>query len=111
MSMLHMSLDKHKNLTQFEQYEHIAHQQLPKHTTAGSLAQQAGRTERVPLMLRPDEVEAIDEFRFAYRCSNRSDAIRQLIGFGLAKRIEHESDDGASGLGNCAPSIPPADAG
>lgn len=85
MSMLRISLDKHKNPSQDKQCEQVAHQQLQEHTTDSHPAQQAGRTERVPLMLRPDEVEAIDEFRFAYRCGSRSVAIRKLIDIGLAR--------------------------
>ena len=42
------------------------------------------KTERVHIALEPDELKAIDDFRYAHRMPTRSSAIRQLISYGLA---------------------------
>lgn len=41
---------------------------------------------RVPLMLTPSEVEAIDDWSFATRIRSRNEAIRQLVRAGLEAR-------------------------
>jgi len=40
-------------------------------------------TERITIMLSPDELEPIDDFRFASRLSSRGEAIRRLVRAGL----------------------------
>jgi hypothetical protein len=35
-------------------------------------------------MLSPDELKAVDEFRFAHRMPSRAAAVRELLRFGLA---------------------------
>jgi len=79
MSQSLMSLDKRRKPDQHKPYEHIAHEQPSEHMSPGATLQRAGRTERVPIMLRQDEVDAVDNFRFANRCTSRSDAIRMLM--------------------------------
>ena len=37
------------------------------------------RDERVTVMMTPDEVKRIDDWRFANRVGTRSDAIRRMI--------------------------------
>lgn len=41
------------------------------------------REERLQVMLRPDEIEALDDFRFKYRMPSRAAAIRELLRRGL----------------------------
>jgi hypothetical protein len=57
------------------------------------------RTEKLQLMLGPDELKAIDDWRFENRLPSRAAAIRELIRRGL--HAEHEfadpPDDAASG--------------
>lgn len=42
------------------------------------------REERLQVMLRPEEIRAIDDFRFAKRMPSRAAAIRELLRCGLA---------------------------
>ena len=41
------------------------------------------RTERLYVMLPPEEPKAIDDFRFANRIQNRAAAVRELLRRGL----------------------------
>jgi hypothetical protein len=41
------------------------------------------RTERIPIMSTPAEVEAIDDWSFRNRVRTRAEAIRQLVAIGL----------------------------
>jgi hypothetical protein len=41
------------------------------------------RTERIQFNVSPDEITAIDEFRFQTRMPNRATAIRELLRRGL----------------------------
>ena len=41
------------------------------------------RTERIPLLMAPSEVKALDDWAFANRIRSRGEAIRQLIEAGL----------------------------
>jgi len=41
------------------------------------------RTERLHVMLPPEELKAIDDFRFANRIQNRAAAVRELLRRGL----------------------------
>lgn len=47
------------------------------------------KTERVQLLMSPDEVEAIDEWRWANRIRSRAEAIRHLIGIALAAPLDN----------------------
>ena len=42
------------------------------------------RAERLQIMLNPDELRAIDDFRFAKRMPSRASALRELLKRGLA---------------------------
>lgn len=43
------------------------------------------RENRVPIMMSDEELQAIDDWRFANRVATRSDAIRRLCGLALGK--------------------------
>lgn len=43
-----------------------------------------GRDERLQIMLSPEELETIDNFRFANRMPTRAAAVRELLKLGLA---------------------------
>jgi len=42
------------------------------------------RAERLQVMLSPEELTAIDDFRFKHRMPTRAAAVRELLRFGLA---------------------------
>jgi hypothetical protein len=42
------------------------------------------REDRLQIMLAPDELEAVDNFRFAHRMPSRAAAVRELLRYGLA---------------------------
>ena len=42
------------------------------------------RAERLQIMLNPDELRAIDDFRFSRRMPSRASALRELLKRGLA---------------------------
>lgn len=42
------------------------------------------RGERLQIMLSPDELEAVDDFRFKNRMPSRAAAVRELFRLGLA---------------------------
>ena len=42
------------------------------------------RGERLQIMLSPEELETIDDFRFRHRMPTRSAAVRELLKLGLA---------------------------
>jgi hypothetical protein len=42
------------------------------------------RGERLQLMLTPDELSALDDFRFKHRMPSRASAVRELLKRGLA---------------------------
>jgi hypothetical protein len=44
----------------------------------------ANREERLQVMLDPEELRAIDDFRFNYRLPTRAAAVRELLKRGLA---------------------------
>jgi hypothetical protein len=51
------------------------------------------RDERLQIMLSPEELEAIDDFRFVYRMPTRAAAVRELLKLGLA-RLDAAPADG-----------------
>jgi hypothetical protein len=57
------------------------------------------RTEKLQLMLGPDELQAIDDWRFANRLPSRAAAIRELIRRGLhgSEEFADPPTDAASG--------------
>ncbi|MHC2254228.1 hypothetical protein ACVILK_003920 [Bradyrhizobium embrapense] len=42
------------------------------------------RAERLQVMLSPDELSALDDFRFKHRMPTRAAAVRELLKLGLA---------------------------
>jgi len=57
------------------------------------------RTEKLQLMLGPDELKAIDDWRFDHRLPSRAAAIRELIRRGLSADhvFDEPPEDAASG--------------
>lgn len=53
------------------------------------------RDNRVPVMMSDAEIQAIDDWRFANRLSNRSEAIRRLCQLGLI--LDEQMDDISQG--------------
>jgi hypothetical protein len=47
-------------------------------------AESALRDERLQIMLDPDELRAVDNFRFEHRMPSRAAAVRELIRVGLS---------------------------
>jgi metal-responsive CopG/Arc/MetJ family transcriptional regulator len=41
------------------------------------------KSERLPVMIEPSVIEAIDDFRFSSRIGSRSEAVRRLVLAGL----------------------------
>ncbi|HLG84922.1 MAG TPA: hypothetical protein VKY22_28280 [Bradyrhizobium sp.] len=52
------------------------------------------RGERLQVMLSPEELAALDDFRFKHRMPTRAAAIRELLKLGLSTGVV----DGASGV-------------
>ena len=52
------------------------------------------RGERLQVMLSPEELAALDDFRFQHRMPTRAAAIRELLKLGLTTAVA----DGASGV-------------
>lgn len=52
------------------------------------------REERLQIMLRPDEIAALDNFRFSRHMPSRAAAIRELIKRGLASEGFTQADVG-----------------
>ena len=52
------------------------------------------RNERLQLLLEPEELRAVEDFRFKYRLSSRAAAVRELIRRGLGGQMG-EADDGS----------------
>jgi hypothetical protein len=42
------------------------------------------REERLQIMLAPDELKAVDDFRFRHRMPSRAAAVRELLRLGIA---------------------------
>jgi hypothetical protein len=58
----------------------------------------APREERLQIMLNPDELRAVDTFRFEHRMPSRAAAVRELFRLGLAAAgtvIEAVATEGA----------------
>jgi hypothetical protein len=52
------------------------------------------RAERLQVMLSPEELSAVDDFRFRHRMPTRAAAVRELLRLGLAG----ETVDAAAGV-------------
>jgi metal-responsive CopG/Arc/MetJ family transcriptional regulator len=56
---------------------------------------EADRVERLQIMLAPDELAALDNWRFEKRMPSRAAAIRELLRRGLADRDKASAEPGA----------------
>ena len=56
---------------------------------------EADRVERLQIMLAPEELKAVDEWRFTRRMPSRAAAIRELLRRGLADRDNLSAEPGA----------------
>lgn len=63
---------------------------MPKRRDISKLA----RGERLQIMLSPDELTAVDDFRFRNRMPSRAAAVRELFRIGLASTGLVHSGDG-----------------
>lgn len=54
------------------------------------------RGERLQIMLSPEELSAIDDFRFKHRMPTRAAAVRELLKFGLASASSVTADGSKS---------------
>lgn len=54
------------------------------------------RGERLQIMLAPEELSAVDDFRFKHRMPTRAAAVRELLKFGLASSSAVTSDGSKS---------------
>jgi hypothetical protein len=57
------------------------------------------RGERLQIMLSPDELLAIDDFRFKHRMPTRAAAVRELLRFGLAAAVQDGDGQKSSNYG------------
>ena len=53
------------------------------------------RGERLQIMLTPEELEALDTWRFARRMPSRAAAVRELLKRGLTAEGFHSADGGS----------------
>ncbi len=64
------------------------------------------RGERLQIMLTPDELAALDDWRFARRMPSRASAVRELLKRGLAAEgfdlADREAKSGSFGVTNPA---------
>ena len=54
------------------------------------------REERLQIMLSPEELSVIDDFRFVHRMPTRAAAVRELLKLGLASAGMTSADGGKS---------------
>ncbi|OQW54983.1 MAG: hypothetical protein A4S14_14065 [Proteobacteria bacterium SG_bin9] len=54
------------------------------------------RGERLQIMLSPEELEALDDFRFKHRMPTRAAAVREILKLGLASTDALKSDGSKS---------------
>ncbi|MBY0558668.1 hypothetical protein [Hyphomicrobium sp.] len=53
----------------------------------------ANRDERLQIMLEPEELRAVDDFRYKYRLPSRAAAVRELLKRGLTSAPTGTVDD------------------
>ena len=64
------------------------------------MAKDTIRGERLQIMLAPDELSALDDFRFKHRMPTRAAAVRELLKLGLAtKAIDAKANMKSSDFG------------
>ena len=76
------------------------------------------RGERLQIMLTPEELEALDTWRFAKRMPSRAAAVRELLkrglaaeGFDIALSGSKSEDFGVTGRSSASPTRDRADGG
>jgi hypothetical protein len=67
---------------------------LRRQDPAGCEMGELSRGERLQIMLMPEELRAIDNWRFAKRMPSRAAAIRELLKRGMASEGFGEAEDG-----------------
>ncbi|ABE64609.1 hypothetical protein Nham_3920 [Nitrobacter hamburgensis X14] len=55
-----------------------------------------GRAERLQIMLSPEELAALDNYRFTYRMPTRAAAVRELLKLGMASAGTEAADGSKS---------------
>lgn len=50
------------------------------------------RDKRVPIMFSAEELEMIDDWRFANRIGTRAEAVRRLVTAGMVKNLKQMTD-------------------
>jgi hypothetical protein len=60
----------------------------------GKIRQKLARGERLQIMLSPDELVAVDDFRFKHRMPSRAAAVRELFRLGLTTSGHARGTDG-----------------
>jgi hypothetical protein len=60
----------------------------------GRKKQPLARGERLQIMLSPEELTAVDDFRFKHRMPSRAAAVRELFRLGLASTGFAQMSDG-----------------
>jgi Trp operon repressor len=60
----------------------------------GNATQNLARGERLQIMLSPDELTAVDDFRFKNRMPSRAAAVRELFRLGLSIAQSTRDTDG-----------------
>jgi hypothetical protein len=63
---------------------------MPRRSADSGLA----RGERLQIMLSPDELEAVDDFRFKHRMPSRAAAVRELFRLGLTSLADSSAAAG-----------------
>lgn len=59
------------------------------------MSDEQGRGERLQIMLSPEELRVVDDFRFKVRMPSRAAAVRELLKRGLAAEGYEFAPDGA----------------
>jgi hypothetical protein len=62
--------------------------------TIGKNRQKLTRGERLQIMLSPDELTVVDDFRFKHRMPSRAAAVRELFRLGLATTVATRDSEG-----------------
>jgi hypothetical protein len=78
--------------------------------TEGTMTEESARGERLQIMLTPEELEALDNWRFQKRMPSRAAAVRELLkrglsaeGFDMADGGNKSRDFGVTGTSTASP--------
>lgn len=69
--------------------------QFPQLTSEGIMPATRERAERLQIMLSPEELSALDDFRFRNRMPSRASAIREILRRGLGAAGEQSARTGS----------------